>query len=408
MKDLGKVVVLGVGYGGLRLALDLEAGLRRGGWTGELILVDRYPFHQLVTEFHQLAAGSIVSEYATILLEKILGGKRVRFRQARITGFDLDGGRVFSDAQTFPFDHLVIALGGETDFLDSPTPLVPGLRKHGLAVSSIQPANAAHVRLQERLFAYTKERRFEREPFTIVIGGGGTTGVELAGQLADEMPQICRTYRIPREAISVHMVERADRLVPGFDPRISIYIAKVLRRKGITLHLEEGITRVDAGKLHLQSGAELPYSILLWAGGVRGNHTLEHAGLKTDPKGRLIVNGYLQVQEYDRVYAIGDCCNYIHPELGITSAPTARLAIDQARWLARYLMGQATFPFIPTFKGGVISLGTGAAVALIGNLRFYGRLAYLIKSLTTIRYIFSIGGVRLLAHQLRMGVLGKI
>ena len=132
------------------------------------------------------------------------------------------------------------------------------------------------------------------------------------------------------------------------------------------------------------------------------------SGLKTDAKDRIVVNGYLQAQGAEGVYAVGDCAGFIHPETGIPSPPTARLAIEQARWLARYLLKESAFPFLPAFRGAVISLGKGSAVAVIGNLRFFGRVASFLKTFITIRYLFSIGKIRLIFHQFRIGILGKI
>ncbi|MGH7252526.1 MAG: NAD(P)/FAD-dependent oxidoreductase, partial [Nitrospiraceae bacterium] len=84
-----RVVILGAGYGGIRLTIELERRLHGGHWRGQVVLVDQFPLHQLVTEMHQVAAGSVLSDFATIPLAKILGGKRVAFRQATVNGFDL-------------------------------------------------------------------------------------------------------------------------------------------------------------------------------------------------------------------------------------------------------------------------------------------------------------------------------
>lgn len=402
------VLIVGMGYGGLRVALDLAQARRKGRFQGEILLIDQFPFHQLITELHQVAAGSIPSAFSTILLEKIFRGRLTRFQQARVTGFSPDRQTVHTDQGDFTYDRLVIALGGEADFIDHPTPRVPGLREHAFSIHSIQPANRAYLVLQERLFQFIERHKTTPGTLYLMIGGGGTTGVEMAGQLADEIPKKCREYKIPREAISVHLVEGCERLLPGFHPEIANYAEEVLERKGIHLHLGVRISQVKADQVDLSSGETIPMTILIWAGGVRANRLLTDSPYKVDPKGRIVVNGYLQAEQYPEVFAIGDCSSFIVPEMGSPSAPTARLAIDQGIWLARYLTGQTSYPFVPSFKGGVISLGKGAAVAIVGELNFFGRIAYLLKTLVTIKYIFSIGGFRLLIHQLRMGVLGKI
>lgn len=392
----------------MRLALDLEQRVRRKRFDGEILLIDQFPFHQLVTEMHQVAAGSIPSEFSTIQMEKILRGKHVRFQQARVAGFAPHQKTVQTDQGDFSYDRLVIALGGEVDFFDQPSPRIPGLRENGFSIQSIQPAHRAYMQIQERLFKFIEARKSDQGTLYLVIGGGGTTGVEMAGQLADEIPKKCREYRIPREAISVRLIEANDRLLPGFHPEIANYAAEILERKGIELHLGVRINEVQPGELRLCSGKTLPMTILIWAGGVRSNPLLLSSAFKIDTQGRILVNGYLQARDFPDVFALGDCARFIHSETGSPSAPTARLAIDQGIWLAKYLAGETPFPFVPSFKGATISLGKGAAVAVVGELRFYGRVAYLLKMFITVKYIYSIGGLRLLIHQLRMGVLGKI
>lgn len=404
-----RVLILGAGYGGVRLAIELERALHRGRWKGQILLVDQFPLHQLVTEMHQVAAGSVLSDFATVPLAKILNGKRVAFRQATVIGFDLSEHKVHTTQDDFIYDVLVVALGGEVDYFDGGSvPQIPGLREHAVGIQTMQQANRAQAKLQEVVYRYAKSAARLGEPLRLVVGGGGMTGVEMAGQLADEAAQWCRDYRLAEGAIQVCLIEAQDRLLPGMHPQIADYAAATLQKKGVIMHLKTVIARVGKDRLFLASGDEMSMGLLIWAGGVRGPAVLTNSGLKLDAKGRVRVNGYLQADGYSDVYAIGDCALCLHPQTGQPCAPSARLALNQAVWLSRYLTNQWTFPFDPHTTGSVISLGRGAAVAVIGRLRFFGRLAYWLKSLITIKYLYSIGGLRLLSYQLRIGVLGKI
>jgi NADH dehydrogenase len=402
-----RVLVLGAGYGGLRLALDLERGLWRGHWTGQVLLVDQYPLHQLVTEMHQVAAGSVLSDFVTVPLAKVLEGRRVAFRQAAVTGFVLADHKVLTSQGPLAYDCLVIGLGGEVDYFDSPQPLIPGLREHAVGIQTLQQANRVQVRLQEAVYRRAREGP-DAAPLTIVVGGAGMTGVELAGQLADEAARWRREYRLGPGAIRVLLVEAQDRLLPGLHPRIAEYAAAVLAAKGVEIKLRAPIARVEKDRLLFASGETCAASLVVWAGGVRGPSLLADSDLPLDPKGRVRVNGYLQVEGFTDVYALGDCALVLHPHTGRPCAPSARLALNEAGWLAGYLMGRRRFPFVPHTTGVVISLGQGAAVAVVGRLRLFGRVASLLKSLISFRYLYSIGGLRLIFYQLRVGVLGKI
>jgi NADH dehydrogenase len=412
-----RVVMLGAGYGGIRLAIELERGLHRGHWKGQIVLVDQFPLHQLVTELHQVAAGSVLSDFAAIPLAKVLGGKRIAFRQATVTGFDFPGHRVQTTEGDLIYDVLALGLGGEVDYFDVPTPRIPGLREHAAGIQTMQQANTVQFRLQEAVYRYSREAAKGAKPLTLVIGGGGMTGVEMAGQLADEAVAWRDEYGLAADGIQIQLIEAQERLLPGLHPQIASYAASVLQRKGVTVRLRTAISRVERGqadepgatiRLVLASGEEIRAGLLIWAGGMRGPSLLAGSGLSLDPKGRVIVNGYLQAQGHTHVYALGDCALVLHPHTGLPCAPSARLALHEAYWLARYLTQQWTLPFMPHTTGVVISLGPGAAVAVIGRLQFFGRLASWLKSLITMRYLYSLGGLRLLIYQLRIGVLGKI
>ncbi|MGH7274574.1 MAG: NAD(P)/FAD-dependent oxidoreductase [Nitrospiria bacterium] len=402
-----KILILGSGYGGIRLVQDLEKGIRKGRFSGEAVLVDQFPVHQLVTELHQVASGSIIQDRASIPLEKILQGKSVTFRQARVTGFDLPRHRVLTDQGELKYDRLVIALGGETDFFDIPTPRIPGLRQHAFEVQTMQLASRAWEHFQEVIYQYVRDES-SKLPLHFVVGGGGSTGVEVAGQLADELPRWCRQFDLPEQATVLHLIEAGGRLLPGFHPRISQYAEKVLRKRGVVIHLGDPIVRVEKDSIHLASGQQVPTRCLMWAGGIRGHSLLEKSGLKVDTKGRIVVNGYLQAQGQEDVYAMGDCSLVIHPHTGRACAASARLAVNEAHWLAKFFMRRKTFPFVPHTPGAVISLGKGAAVAVVGRLRAFGWIAYILKYFISLKYIYSIGGIRLILYQWRTGILGKI
>lgn len=372
-----------------------------------MILVDQFPIHQLVTELHQVAAGSIIQDRASIPLEKILKGRGVAFRQARITGFDLPRRVVLTDQGELGYDKLVISIGGETDFFDHPTPRIPGLREHAFEVQTMPLAFRAWEHIQDVLYRYAKDEG-SKLPLHFVVGGGGSTGVEVAGQLADELPEWSRQYALPVQYIVLHLIEAGGRLMPGFHHRISQYAEKVLRNKGVVIQLGDPIVRVEKEMIHLASGRHIPTQALVWAGGIRGNSLLEKSGLKLDGKGRVVVNGYLQAQDHQDVFALGDCSLVIHPNTGRPCAASARLAINQAHWLARYMTQQIVFPFVPHSPGAVISLGKGSAVAVVGKLRAFGWLAYVMKYFISLKYIYSIGGLRLILYQWRTGIVGKI
>ncbi|MGH7254412.1 MAG: NAD(P)/FAD-dependent oxidoreductase, partial [Nitrospirales bacterium] len=334
---------------------------------------------------HQVAAGSVLPDFASVPLAKVFAGKRLAFRQATVTGFDLAEHKVKTTQGPIGYDVLVLALGGEVDYFDLPIPRIPGLREHAVGIQTMQQANHAQTRLQDVLYRYAKGYREGAEPLTLVIGGGGMTGVEIAGQLADEVHDWRKEYRLPKEAVRVVLVEAQDRILPGIHPEIAEYATAVLQKRGVTVWVKTIIARVERDRLTLGSGETVGMDMMIWAGGVRGPSVIADSALKLDSKGRVIVNGYLQAEGHETVYALGDCALCLHPHTGQPSPPSARMALNQGKWLARFLAGEWTFPFDPHTTGAVISLGQGAAVAVVGRLRFYGRIAYWLKSLISLK-----------------------
>lgn len=397
-----RILILGAGYGGLRAAMRLEQALRAYP-KAEVLLVDQFDQHQLITELHEVAASSIPPEAATIPLSRLLAGKAVAYTRCTVTGFDFEAQRVVTDAGELSYDILVISLGSETDFFG-----IEGLNEHSLTLKSLPDALLIRDHV-DNMFALARnepDAEARKRLLTFVVGGGGFTGTELAGELADRVHELTREVGIPGEGLRVVVVEASHTLLSGFDPGLVRTAREILELKGVELHLGTPAVRATRDALELKDGEVIRNHTLVWTGGVKAHALAERSGLRTGVRGRVIVNPYMQTVDYANVYAVGDVALVLNPETGRPLAPSAQLALQEADNAARNILadlnGLERVEFRPQVAGEVVSVGRKDALAKIGPLAFDGRLAHWLKRMTVLRYLYTLGGFQLAWDWLRL------
>ncbi|CAB3393300.1 NAD(P)/FAD-dependent oxidoreductase [Kyrpidia spormannii] len=383
-----RVVVLGAGYGGLVAALKLAKGTPAG--SVDITLVNKYDYHQLVTQLYEPAAAAKRDTEVRIPLKKLLAGKPIRFVQDVVTKIDPKEKVVTLEGGELSYDYLVVALGSETEYFG-----IPGMKEYGMTLKSVDEARLIRTHIERCFAEYPLDPR--PELLTFVVGGAGLTGIELVGEIADWLPRLCEESNIPREQVTLYNVEAMPSILPGFEPDLVAKAEEVLKAKGVIFKVGSPIVQVEPGAVHLKDGGVIQSRTIIWTGGVRGNQIVVDAGFETEPRGRAKVNEYLQAVGYDDVYMAGDCC-FVLNEQGRPYPPTAQLAIQMgnsvAHNLAADLQGRPKTPFVPKILGTVASLGGRDAVGKVGNnYKASGRVAYFIKDLSQIRYLAKIGAL---------------
>ncbi|MBI4497754.1 MAG: NAD(P)/FAD-dependent oxidoreductase [Chloroflexi bacterium] len=394
------ILILGAGYGGLQAARSLDEAFRRRLQPPALVLVDQRPFHQLITQLHEVAAGTLEAGQAMVPLEGILEGRRIEFALGRVRRIDVQERQVVLDTRQVSYDYLVMALGSETELFG-----IPGLAEHAFRLRWLDEARHLRAHLARLVRQVSVERDPERRKVLpqVVVGGGGYTGVELIAELADSlraaMGRLAQTQGAPQEPFSLTLVEAGPEIMAGFRRQLVEEARRQLERKGVAILTNTGIQSVAPEVAHLSTGASLQAGTIVWTGGIRGNPLIESCGLATGPRGRALVNAYLQSVSDPRVYVIGDSAFATDPATGVPLAPSAQLAMKQgqhvARNLHRLLLGLEPRPFVPGHLATIVSLGTDSAIADLERLVFYGRSARILKHLAVIRYLYGLGGVRL-------------
>lgn len=389
-----KILILGGGYGGLLSALTVRKYMDAS--EASVTLVNRTGTHQIITELHRLAAGNVSEKAVALPLEKLLKNKDVTLRIDRVESIDPEGKKVtLGSSTTLNYDALVIALGSETAFFG-----IPGLQENSFILKSVDDANKLRAHVETRIEAYRKTKN--KADATIVVGGGGLTGIELIGEFADMLPELCKKKGVDFSDISLYVVEAGPSILPGFDPELIERAQQSLERRGVKFIIGVPVTGASPNSVSLKDGSTIETSTLVWTGGVTGNSVVANCGIEVN-RGRATVNECLQSTSHSDIFVAGDSAIVMGPE-GRPYPPTAQLAWQMGETIGynlfAYFKEAPMDPFQPVFSGSLGSLGRKDAIGTIGasKLKLKGKPAMMMKEASNLRYLSHINGLFTLAY----------
>lgn len=397
-----RVVILGAGYGGLRTALTLDPLLKHNpNW--QILLIDRYNYHQLKTEIHEVAAGKTSPEAASVPIATLSGHKKIKFTQAEIANIDFSKQTVITDGGTVRYDILVIALGSEPRFFE-----IPGLNQYSFTLSSVEDAVRInnHIKEMFRQARNETEESKKRAMLTIVIGGAGFTGIELATELAHNMEKLTKQFDFSTKQVQLIMIEALDSILPEFNTELVTRAQQVIESRGIKLKLKSPCISAEPDAVKLKTGETIPTHTTIWTGGIQACTVATEPELQKGASDRIIVNGFLESVDHTGVYVIGDAALILDPLTHKPLAPTAQLAIQQAKVAAFNIHAdierQKRTKYVPKVTGELLSLGGKNAMGWIWKFNVTGFFAWFLKRMTLVRYLYSIGGFKILTRKLQV------
>jgi len=367
-----ELVILGAGYGGLLTAIELEEKTRHLEGV-EVVLVDRNDYHQYLHMSYEIVTGSKKVSDLTIPMGELLEKRKIRFVQAAVREIDLSNKAVRTDKGDLPYDKLAVALGSEPNFYH-----IKGAGENSFCVCSVEAAAQIRDKLKEVLAREKKPR--------IVVGGGGFTGVELAGEIADEF-RCCVT-----------IVEGAKTLLPTWGiPEFSVKVADVLAEMGTEFVFGKSIVEVEPGSIVFDDGSQLACSLFIWTGGVQGSRVASGSGLKTGKGNRVVINEFCEAVGFPGVYVVGDCALVVDPKTGEILPQCVEIALQQAEVVAKNLYADVTggerIAFVPKFSGLILAVGERYGIGQISGVKVEGRLAQMIKRIIHLHYVYRIAGL---------------
>jgi NADH:ubiquinone reductase (H+-translocating) len=391
MADLHHVLILGGGFGGLYAAKSLRRAPLR------ITLIDRRNFHLFQPLLYQVATGGLSPANIAAPLRSILRKqKNVRVLLAEACDFDLPRRRVVLSDGEVEYDALIVATGSHHHYFghDRWQQLAPGLK-------TIEDATEIRRRVLLAFEAAERETRPEsvREWLNFVIVGGGPTGVELAGALAEIARNTLKdqfTSINPADA-KILLVEGGPRVLPTYPPRLSEKAKAFLEQLGVAVRTGAMVTDVQPDSVTIRAdGGEETVSTrtVLWGAGVKasplGLKLAQAAGIQPDRIGRINVGPDLTVPGHPEVFVIGDLANFSH-QTGEPLPGIAPVAMQEATYAAKLIAarqrGQTLPPFHYRDKGTLATVGRNRAVAVIGKLKLAGYFAWLIWLFVHLMYI---------------------
>jgi NADH:ubiquinone reductase (H+-translocating) len=374
-----RVVIVGSGFAGLTALTRLaKSGLA-------VTLVDRNTYSTFQPLLYQVATAGLTSADVAYPTWSAAHKTRTLFRRGEVTGIDTQARLVtLADGSELGYEYLVLATGVSAAFFG-----VPGAADHSFSLYTRHDAIALRNRLMaelEQLSTPGNDNRpgQQHEPkhkqLGITIVGGGATGVELAGTLA-ELRNIALPASFPlidRQQICITLVELGPALLAPFSPHLREYAKAELVKRGVDIKLNTKIERVEQDRVVLADGSELASDLTVWAAGIAGPEWVGKLGLPTGRGGRLLTGADLRVTGQDRIFAAGD----IGVVDGDPSPQLAQPAIQQGRHVAdqikRLESGKPTVPFSYHDKGQMATIGHRSAVVdLPSKIRIKGTLAWL-------------------------------
>ncbi len=388
-----QIVIAGAGYAGLHVALRLTGKVRNKPAV-ELTLVDRHDYHLALTELPRVAGGTRAADAVRVPLHDVLA-ERVRFVQTEITGFDLAGHQVLTEDGPIGWRRLVLALGSRpNDFA------IPGLAERALSLYSASDAErvwtAVNKALDDAAAATDPER--QRCLATVVVGGGGATGVELAGELAEMLPELASVRGLAADTPAMVLVEAGPTILAGSSPQLIDKATKILSELGVQVRTNAPIAAATEDGFRLEDGELVDGGVFVWAGGVKAPEIVVDAGLPTGYNGRVKVDEHLRVLDRPEIYVAGDLASVVDPRSGHVLPPLAQVALEEGETVARNLDAELEGRPLESFtfhdKGFVVSVGTSRGVADIAGITTGGRLAHVLKDAIEWEYRQSVRHLR--------------
>jgi NADH dehydrogenase len=363
-----KVVILGGGFGGLAAARALYK-------SAEVTVVDRHNFQTFLPLLYQVSTAGLAADHVAYPIRGALRKTDIKFRMGSPIAVDHKNNEVKLDSsEVLKFDHLIVALGSvSADFG------IPGVNEHALGMKTVHEALTIRAEIMRR---FEDLCRFEDDTkLSISVIGGGPTGVEMAGAIAELIRGPLKSDQAEAAAnIQVSLIEAGPRLLPPFAPSLSERTKKDLEKLGVKVLLNAAVKAIEHRKIVLKDDSVLNSEITIWAAGVKGSDAMAQLSLPTNGN-RVAVEPTMQVKNYPNIWALGDIAGALGKD-GKPLPMVAPVAIQQGKFIAKQIARLITNKPLGKFKyldkGSMATIGRNKAIVQVRGLKIAGPIAWLI------------------------------
>ena len=361
-----KVVILGGGFGGLAAARALYK-------SAEVTVVDRHNFQTFLPLLYQVSTAGLAADHVAYPIRGALRKTDIKFRMGSPISVDHKNKEVKLDSsEVLQFDHLIVALGSvSADFG------IPGVTEYALGMKTVHEALTIRAEIMRR---FEDLCRFEDETrFSISVIGGGPTGVEMAGAIAELIRGPLKSDQANAAAhINISLIEAGPRLLPPFAPSLSERTKKDLEKLGVKVMLNTAVKAIEHRKIILKDNTQINSEITIWAAGVKGSDAMGQLNLPTAGN-RVAVEPTMQVKNYPYIWALGDIAGALGKD-GRPLPMVAPVAIQQGKFIAKQIQRLSSNKALGNFKyidkGSMATIGRNKAVVQVKGLKLAGPIAW--------------------------------
>lgn len=366
-----KIVIVGAGYAGILTAKKLAKKLKKQDVS--ITIIDKNPFHTMLTELHEVAANRVDEDSIKISLKKVFAGRKVDVKLDTVTSIDFNQKSVEGLNETYAYDYLVLAAGSKPTFYG-----VPGAEEFTHKLWSYDDAVQLKEHIMNSFRAASREtNEAERKRLlTFYVVGAGFTGVEMVGELAEYVPILCEKFDINKTDVTLVNIDGLSRPIPNLPEKLSIKVIKRLNKMGVKLVLNALVTGVGKDFIEYKTDnntQKVSAGTVIWAAGIQSADVTMNAGnsLEVQRGGRIQVDEYLRSTKDNNVYVIGDNMYFVAegedrpvPQMVENCEQSSEIA---AHNLVFELTGKGKLKsYKPSFHGVMVSIGGRYGVAHVG------------------------------------------
>lgn len=388
------IIIVGAGYSGILCAKQLEQRFRKNDDIN-ITIIDKNPYHTMLTELHEVAAGRIEKAAVKMELNKIFAQRKVTVVCDEIKKIDQTKKVIVGKDETYAYDYLVIATGSKPTSFN-----IKGF-EYAYQLHSYEDAielNNQIIKCFEQA-RYTKDESERRSLLSFSIIGSGFTGLEMVGELGEYKKDLANRFKLDSNEITINIIDVIPRILPHYPDKLVQKVEHRLTKLGITMIMNQAVVEIGKNYLVLDNEKILSHTII-WTAGIEGNNPLSN--LKQTEKKRYQTNSYLQALDDESIFIVGDNLAYT-PSNSQQSVPQM---IENAEKSAKcvstniinLLTKQTLVEYQPSFHGSMISIGSRWGVAYVGlsakKLRAYsGFRAMFIKHFINLIYFMKVLGI---------------
>ena len=395
------IVILGAGYAGVHAAKKLAKKYKKNDAV-TITLIDKNPYHTLMTELHEVAGGRVPEESVKVDLHKIFNRTKVNVVVDYIENVDMTAQKVKTAHGNYTYDYLMIGMGSEQAYFG-----IPGVKEHGFGLWSLEEALAIREHIIHKFKEASLERneKLRREMLTFVVAGSGFTGIEMAGELLEWKDTLAKKYHVDVKEVTVMVVEAAGTILNMLDRKQADKAEKYMTKHQVEILKNAPIVGATPESITLKDGREIKTHTLIWTCGIKGVDNLKQYDLELTPNDRAKTNKFMQAEGKENVYMIGDCAlveeepGKINPQIVEAAEQTA---VTAAKNIINKIDGkQEEVTFKSNYHGFMVSIGGRYAVADLMGMKLSGFFAMVMKHLINLVYLFGVNDIHACYHYLQ-------